>query len=359
MDEVIRALLWTAFGVALGTAGFYGFWRMRSILQAWRTPARPLHSVQAVIWRDRGDVSRLDLASGPGGPDGAPRPPFTFVEEHLTGSRPCVSVRDARGLRWRIKWGDEVNTETLATRLAWAAGYFVETAYFIAEGELEHVPALQRAESCIDAQGRFRDARFELDEDGVTKHFEAHSWAWHDNPFVGTRELNGLKIVMMWLSNWDAKDRRDAARGSNTAVFEYRLDSGLREARYLVIDWGGTFGRWGSVVRRGRWDCDAFAAESDAFVTGVDGEYVRFGYTGQRTADIADGIRVSDVQWLLRTLGGVRDAQIAEAVRASGGTASEIAVFTRALRRRLDALAAVAESPVGSPTVPPEPAWRA
>ena len=50
---------------------------------------------------------------------------------------PCVSVRDARGRTWRVKWGDEVQVETLATRLAWAAGYFVETTYFVREGAID------------------------------------------------------------------------------------------------------------------------------------------------------------------------------------------------------------------------------
>src|SRR5215831_10267221 len=31
-----------------------------------------------VIWRNPGDVRKLDLAAGPGGPDGAPAPPFHF-----------------------------------------------------------------------------------------------------------------------------------------------------------------------------------------------------------------------------------------------------------------------------------------
>jgi hypothetical protein len=341
MDELIRVTFWVISSVAAATTGVYTFWRVRSLFKIWRAPERPLESVQAVIWRDPGDVERLDLAAGPGGHEGAPHPPFTFIEEHLTGSQPCVSVRDARGLRWRIKWGDEVNSETLATRLAWAAGYFAEVTYFVREGRIEGVADLQRAASCVDDQCRFRDARFELDEEDVIKHFEEHSWAWNDNPFVGSRELNGLKIVMMWLSNWDAKDVRDVSRGSNTAIFEYRGSSGLHEARYLITDWGGALGKWGSVVRRGRWDCHGFEAETPQFVTGRDDEYVHFGYTGQRTADIANGIRVGDAQWLLTTLGRLSTAQLAAAVEASGGTPEEIAVFSRSLRARLDHLAAV------------------
>ena len=69
--------------------------------------------------------------------------------------------------------------------------------------------------------------------------FEQHS-SWNDNPFLGSRELHGLKILVMLLSNWDTKDRRDAARGSNTAIFERRVGGWRHEARYLITDWGGS-----------------------------------------------------------------------------------------------------------------------
>jgi hypothetical protein len=343
--DTVAAILWIGTGIVAGALSVYAFWRVRSMVRLWRAPDRPLHSARAVIWRDPGDVSQLDLAAGPGGRDGAPQPPFTFIEEHLAGSQPCVSVRDARGSIWRVKWGDEVNVETLATRLAWAAGYFVETTYYVAEGHIQGVEDLARASGRIEEDGRFQHARFELDERGVIKHFDEHSWAWNDNPFVATRELNGLKLVMMWLSNWDAKDVRDVARGSNTAIFEYPVRPGVREARYLIIDWGGALGRWGNIVRRGRWDCHAFGSENAALVAGVDGDVVRFGYTGQRTADIAEGIRVSDVRWLTTVLSGLTAGQIADAVAASGGTPEECDVFARALRDRLDRLAAVTSSP--------------
>ena len=32
------------------------------------------------------------------------------------------------------------------------------------------------------------------------------SWRWDDNPFVGTNELAGLKLMVMLLGNWDNKD---------------------------------------------------------------------------------------------------------------------------------------------------------
>ena len=161
-----------------------------------------------------GQVEASSLVYGPGGRDGAPVAPFTFLEEHDTGSQPCLSVRDARGRRWRIKWGHEARVETFAVRLAWACGYFAEITHFVPSGIIEEVAALTRTRDCVEAEGgRFIDARFEADDPEVRKFFEEHSWSWNDNPFLGTRELSGLQIVMMLLSNWDSKDRRDVARG--------------------------------------------------------------------------------------------------------------------------------------------------
>ena len=311
----------------------FGAYRIR------RAGPRPLVASRHKIWHDPGDIERLDLASGPGGPDGAPRPPFTFVEEHLNGSQPCVSVMDARGRRWRVKWGEEVRSENFAVRLAWACGYFAETTYFVPAGTIEGAAKLQRARTCIGEDCRFSDARFELDDPAVRKLFEEHSWAWNDNPFVGTHELNGLKIVVMLLSDWDTKDRRDVARGSNTAIFEHRFGRWRREARYLITDWGGSMGRWGgNIVTRGRWDPDGFAAQSAQFVVGVDEEMVRFGYAGQRTADVAAGISVRDVRWLFAYVSRISDAQLRQALVASGANEEETGKFTRALGERIDQL---------------------
>jgi|SRR5688572_368692 hypothetical protein len=73
-----------------------------------------------------------------------------------------------------------------------------------------------------------------------------NNWAWHYNPFVGTRELNGLKVIMMLTSNWDNKDARDQDRGPNTGSLEYRLKDRI-ELRYLISDWGGSMGSWGNL----------------------------------------------------------------------------------------------------------------
>ena len=337
--QIILYALVAASGTLVAATGVHLVWRAIGIYRIRRAGPRRLRASTHLLWRDPGDVAQLDLSDGPGGRDGAPVPPFHFIEEHLNGSQPCVSVRDARGRRWRVKWGEEVRSENFAVRFVWACGYFAETTYFLASGEIEGASELQRARNCIDDDCRFVDARFELDDPEVRKLFEEHSWAWNDNPFLGTRELHGLKILTMLLSDWDTKDRRDVARGSNTAIFEYRVGRWRREARYLITDWGGSMGRWGSnIVTRGRWDPAGYEAQTPEFVVALDEEAVRFGYAGQRTSDVAVGITVPDVNWLYEYLGRLDDSQLRDALAASGANADETESFTRALRSRITQL---------------------
>jgi hypothetical protein len=350
MDTLIKIIYIGVGGTAVVIACVYLIWRAKSVYKLKLAGPAPQRAHRKSLWRDPGEVERLDFHAGPGGADGAPAPPFEFVAEHSTGSNPCVSVRDARGRVWRVKWGDEVRSETFATRMAWAAGYYVEVAYFIPEGRIEGAAELTRARECVGADCKFADARFELDEEGVTKLFDEHGWAWDDNPFVGTRELNGLKIMMMLTSNWDNKDVRDVARGSNTAVFEYALAGGLVEARYLIIDWGASMGKWGSNLFRSKWDADGYEAQTPEFVTGVADGLVQWSYIGQRTAEARDEIRVDDVRWLSQYVCRITDAQLRDGLRASGATEAESDTFIRAIRARLDTLKRIGQENDGRGT---------
>jgi hypothetical protein len=83
-------------------------------------------------------------------------------------------------------------------------------------------------------------------------------WSWFANPFLGTRELNGLKILVMLTSNWDNKDAGDP--GPNTAVFERPGP----ELQYRVTDWGSSMGVWGRPFRyRDAWNAAGYGAQSD------------------------------------------------------------------------------------------------
>ena len=107
----------------------------------------------------------------------------------------------------------------------------------------------------------------------------------------------------------------------------------------MITDWGGSMGRWGvTPVTRGRWDPDAFAAQTPQFVSGVTNGFVQFGYAGQRTADARQSITVKDVAWLCRYLGRIGDDQLRAALGASGATPEEVESFTASLRARITQL---------------------
>ena len=333
--EVLTYIELVAACCVAGVGGMFLVWHLRGRWRIRRAGPRRLIATRHRIWREPSAADAADLRFGPGGVDGVPVPPFRFVEEHFTGTQPCVGVRDARDRLWRVKWGHEARPEAFAVRVAAACGYFAEVTHYVASGSIAGLKDLARARQCIEDDGRFADARFELEDRSVRMLFDEHSWAWNDNPFVGSRQLSGLKIVIMLLSNWDTKDRRDVARGSNTAIFEVRSRWG-REARYLITDWGGAMGRWGSnIVSRDRWDPAGFEQQSAQFVTGVKDGFVNFGYQGQRTSEIARGITVEHAAWFYRYARRITEPAFRQALLACGATREEAEVFARALVERI------------------------
>ena len=330
---------WYVLAAAVGTVTtvwvVHLVWRVRGQWRIHRAGPRRLSAIRHRIWREPSHHDAADLRFGPGGRAGVPEPPFRFVEEHLTGSQPCVAVHDAKGRLWRVKWGHEARPESFAVRLAAACGYFAEVTHYVSKGTIADAGELTRARQCIGEDGVFDEARFELEDRNVRMLFDEHSWAWDDNPFVGTKQLSGLKIVNMLLSNWDTKDRRDVARGSNTAIFEVQAPWGC-EARYLITDWGGAMGKWGSnLVSRDRWDAAGFKAQTPQFVTGVRDGWVNFGYLGQRTGEIARDIPVEHVEWFYRYARRLKEPALREALLACGATEDEASTFAGALVERI------------------------
>ena len=335
--DMVVYLIIAVVGLAAAAAGLRACWYLHGCWKIRRAGRRPLLAVRHRLWREPEPANRGDLRYGPGGPALVPAPPFRFVEELFTGSQPCVAVRDARERLWRVKWGGEARPEAFAVRFVWALGYFAEVTHYVTSGRIEGADGLRRARALIGPDGTFRDGRFELEDRAVRMLFDEHSWAWDDNPFVGTPQLSGLKIVVMLLSNWDAKDRRDVSRGSNTAIFEVPVSRRECEARYLITDWGGAMGKWGTnVVSRDRWDPDGFEQQTPRFVTGVADGCVSFGYHGQRTAEIARGITVEHAAWFYEYARGLREPALRETLLVCGATDDEAARFAGAIVSRIE-----------------------
>ena len=116
---------------------------------------------QPVLWRDPGDIRLRNLRYGPGSARLAPVPPFRFLNEDKSGVSPKVDVRDARGVKWAVKLGEEAQSETVATRLVWAPGYFVEEAYYYPRVRISNLPRLSRGRKFVESRSFVRGARFE------------------------------------------------------------------------------------------------------------------------------------------------------------------------------------------------------
>ena len=307
-----------------------------------------------VLWRDPGNIAARDLFHGPGSPELAPAAPFTFVEEVKGGESPKFKVRDARGVEWNVKLGPEAQSETVATRLVWAVGYFAEEAYYFDEVRLENLPQLSRGREYVVGR-RVRGARFEPKREGVVKGPE---WSWRDSPFEDSREMSGLKVLMILLNNFDAR------KGNNHIL--YTDAEGGREARYVVTDLGATLGRAGGLGgKRVKNDLEAFL--STEFVRGVDGEVVEFDfdtrprgfghlsvlhpkyYRGEVKKEKAmRGIPVEHARWIGSLLAQLTDGQLRDAFRAASYDESTAEGYVRALRERINQLVRLQSAPPDS-----------
>ncbi|MBZ5584200.1 MAG: hypothetical protein LAQ30_18700 [Acidobacteriia bacterium] len=236
----------------------------------------PLSLAAGSLWHDPGNVAALDFGGAAGAPVKPPAPPFTFQREDLSGTQPKLLVRDAAGSAWDVKFGYEVKPESFCWRVVRACGYFAEPGFYVPSGRIENLKPLRRSAPSLSPGGRFTSARFQF-RDPRLKYLRGRNWRWDRPPFAGTRELSGLKILIMLFSNWDNKDGRVGGGGPNTAVFE----KGGRLI-YAFTDWGSGMGRWGSGTGQTDWRCADFSAQTPEFVKGVEHESVVFGWEGDR-----------------------------------------------------------------------------
>ncbi|HEX8557725.1 MAG TPA: hypothetical protein VF668_06480 [Pyrinomonadaceae bacterium] len=297
---------------------------------------KPLPQGTPVLWRDPGDVSALDLLLGPGGEEMKPDlSRLTFIEEEKGGYSKKYRVRDGKGRVWVAKVGKEAQPEAASTRLVWAAGYVTEVTYLAPCARIEGAPKPGKdAETCEG--GGFVNVRFEARPETIERF---GTWRWDGNPFAGTRELQGLKILMALLENWDIKD-------DNNRVLAAAGASGT-ELRYVVSDLGATFGKTGGQngpiarlrqVKGSRNEPADYA--NDKFVEGVEAGRVRFNFSG-KNSDLMRDISVEDARWLAGILTRLTDKQLQDAFRAANYAPEEVNLLAGSVRARINELAAL------------------
>jgi hypothetical protein len=285
-----------------------------------------------LLWRDPGPLGAKDLYSGAARADTAPRPPFMFVKEDTSGTKPKVQVTDHNGALWTAKFasksrtGTEVHAEIAASRLLWAFGYFVEEHYFVAEGRITGAQLGRRASRAIDQDGRFKVARFERRPPEVVR---ADHWDLESNPFAASRELSGLKMLVLLLNNWDA-------RPGNTRILRVSTEAGAIEERYLLSDVGTAFGRMGGARKGTRWNLAHYA--SGDFIHGRIGDALEFCHGLDQSPPLR--VPVEHAQWLAQMASQLDRAQVRRAFEASGANSNEVEGFTTVVMNRFDQLAA-------------------
>lgn len=284
-----------------------------------------------VLWREPADIASRDLLLGPGGERMKPDlTRVTFVKEEKGGYSKKYRVKDGQGRTWVAKLGKEAQSETAAVRLVWAVGYVSEINYL--------VPSLT-----IEGKGTFENVRLEARPENVDRFDE---WIWTSNPFAGKRELQGLKVLMALMENWDLKDENN-----RILVVESRNRT---ELQYIVSDLGTTFGKTGGQkspmafirsIKGSRNEPEDYV--NDEFIDEVQGNTVRLDYSGKNQSLMRD-ISIGDARWIGGWLARLSERQIQDAFRAANYNAEEVRMLSGAVRKRINQLVNLQPGPATS-----------
>jgi hypothetical protein len=300
---------------------------------------RPESLAGAIVWQDPGDMASRDLYYGPGGEKDQPQGPFTFEKEDLDGSNPKFVVRDGDGVKWKVKLGTEARPETVASRLVWSVGYFTDEDYFLADFKADAMPAhLHRGQQLMAADGSMHNVRLKRYLKGQEK---LGHWSWRDGAIGDAHELNGLRVMMALIDNWDLKDE-------NNAIYEIKGEHPI----YAVSDLGASFGTTGNAGAAGKGNLQAYLHAR--FITRVAPAYVNFKTPSQpiwihlfdppayirrlRLESIGRHIPLSDARWIGQILARLSSHQIEDAFRAAGYGPEDVTAFAGVVEARISAL---------------------
>ena len=271
-------------------------------------------SGKLVMW-EQVTIADRDLLAGPGGE--AMKPDLSrisFISAEKNGFSQKYKITDGAGKKWVAKIGLEAQSETAAVRLLSALGYKTEINYLVPE-------------LTIPGQGTFKNVRLEARPDDIER---LKTWSWRDNPFKGTKEFQGLKIMMSFLNNWDMKE-------ANNVI----LKNG-DELQYVISDLGVSFGKTGSNglplfwrLGRSRNEPEHYA-ESD-FVKELKSGKIQFAFNGKNDGSMGS-ITKQEGRWLADLLLQLTDKQIEDAFRAANYSDADVSLLSQSVKSRIRAL---------------------
>lgn len=288
---------------------------------------KPVPEGQSVLWREPKDIGRRNLLLGPGGE--AMKPDLsrvTLIEEEKGGYSKKYKVRDGSGREWVVKAGKEAQSETAASHLLWGIGYNADVNYLVPSVRVE---GLKQPLTNVRFSARSKDVK------------RVDGFKWTKNPFVGKRELQGLKVMMALLNNWDIKD-------SNNKVLVVEGKNGHRELLYEVHDLGASFGKYNrmpgflQVFNRDRNNPKGYAKSH--LVNKVSDDRVRLHFKSKK-GDLFKDISVDDARWVGGLIGRLSRRQIADAFRSANYSPDEVRLMTEAVAKRVTELNSLPMSP--------------
>src|SRR5881296_1067973 len=220
-----------------------------------------------VLWSDPVDIASRNLFYGEGGERDQPHGTMTFLKEAKGGTNPKFDVRDEDGTKWRVKLGVEARPETVAAHLLWAVGYFADEDYFVPSLTVENMPPhLKRGQNLVGPSGVIQNVRLKRHLTGEQK---IGRWKWKQNPFRGTREFNGLRVMMALINNWDLIDE-------NNAIYDDAAGRGRK--LYELSDVGASFGMSGKSYTDNLSKNNLGAYRRSKFISKVTPDYVDFNF---------------------------------------------------------------------------------
>jgi hypothetical protein len=276
----------------------------------------------AVLWRNPVDIASRNTYYGSGGKRHEPTGPFTFDKEDTSGSNPKFDVIDQDGVKWRAKMGDEVQPETVAARLVWAVGYFANEDYFMPELHVQNMGRLRRGNHFVSPEGTVHNVRLKRHLKGEKK---IGTWKWANDPFTGTREWNGLRVLMAVMNNWDLKD-------TNNSV--YQVGGEHPEQLYMASDLGASFGTTGlSWNQKGNLQ----AYRHSKWIRRITPEFIDFNVPSWPALNrwIGRNIPLADAKWIGHLLAQLSPEQIRDAFRAAGYSSQDVEAFSQVVERRI------------------------
>jgi hypothetical protein len=278
---------------------------------------------RAELWVDPLDLSSRDFFNGPWGAEHAPDRAaiYTFVKPKEGGINPGMTVRDPAGRQWKVKQppltgrGAEGPIEVVLSRVLAGIGYHQPPVYYLPTFLLTR--GAGGAERVVG--GRFRLSLKNLKE--------RDDWSWTKNPFAGTRELNGLLVILLMFNSSDLKN-------SNNSLYEYTPPGAERSQRWFVVrDLGTALGSTARVTPL-RGNLEAF--ETLGFIKYVENGSVVFDYHGLHQELFDRRITPADVVWAARLLARISPAQWADAFRAGGYTPDVSNRFITRLKEKIE-----------------------